>query len=157
MQKLLLVLLVVPGVLGAQDAKGPCPGSVGLDSGLTAWVAKPDHKPRRKQDGVVPTVQDATFTVTAPMEEDRNIASGGTMRIVVLVGVVDTTGKLVPTSTAITESPSQALTQAVCAAALQMSFVPAVLAGQKVPALYKERFAFYRSHMDINAPRGSRN
>jgi hypothetical protein len=116
-----------------------------------------DHKPRRKQDGVVPTVPDATFTMSTPMDEDRNIANTGVTKIVVLAGVVDTTGKLVPTSTAITESTSPALTQAVCAAAVQMSFDPAVLGGQKVPALYKERFKFVQSHLDINAPRGSRN
>jgi hypothetical protein len=156
MRKFLCLAVFAPALVAAQDAKGPCPGAVGPDSALQGFTAKPDRKPRRKQDGIVPQVQDATFTVSTPEDEDRNVSNGSMAKIVILVGVVDTTGKLMPTSLAITQSPSGALTQAVCAAALQMAFVPAEKAGQKVPGEYKERFAFYRSHVDNNAPRGSR-
>jgi len=156
MRKILCLLMLAPALVGAQDAKGPCPGAVGPDSGLQGFVSKPDRKPRRKQDGIVPQIQDGTFTISTPEDEDRNISNGSMAKIVILVGVVDTTGKLMPTSLAITQSPSASLTQAVCAAALQMVFVPAEKAGQLVAAEYKERFAFYRSHVDNNAPRGSR-
>ena len=118
MRKFVFLIAFAPAVLSAQDAKGPCPGSVGPDSGLQGFVAKPDRKPRRKQDGIVPTIQDGTFTVSTPMDEDRNIANGSVPKIVILVGVVDTTGKLEPASLAITQSPSQQLTDAVCASAV---------------------------------------
>jgi hypothetical protein len=151
------VLALAPAIAFAQDAKGPCPGAVGPNSALDGNVSKPDRKPRRKEDGIVPIVQTGQFVMSTPMDEDRNVADGSIPRIVVLIAVVDTTGKIIPTSAEISESPSPGLSQAVCQAALQMQFVPALLHGQKVAAIYKERFAFHQAHMDINAPRGSRN
>jgi hypothetical protein len=137
------VLAFAPALLGAQNPKGPCPGSVGLDSALQEYVPKPDHKPRRKQDGAVPTVVDGSFTVvTVAQDFSRNVVTEGGAKFVILVGVVDTTGKLEPTSLAITESPYGVLSDAVCTAALQMEFDPATTGGRKVPAVYKERFTF---------------
>jgi hypothetical protein len=147
-----LVLAFAPALAGAQNAKGPCPGSVGLDSALQEYVTKPDHKPRRKQDGVVPTVADGSFTLaTAAQDYSRNVVTEGGAKFVVLVGVVDTTGKLEPTSLAITESPYGVLTDAVCTAALQMEFDPATTGGRKVPAVYRERFNF-RQVMGVEDP-----
>ena len=151
------VLALAPAIAFAQDAKGPCPGAVGPNSALDGDVSKPDRKPRRKEDGIVPIVQTGQFVMSTPMDEDRNVADGSIPRIVVLIAVVDTTGKIIPTSAEISESPSPGLSQGVCQASLQMQFVPALLHGQKVAAIYKERFAFHQAHMDINAPRGSRN
>jgi hypothetical protein len=141
--RLALVLGLLPALANAQETKGPCPGSVGLDSALQGYVNKPDHKPHRKHDGVVPTVADGSFVLASALQDyNRNVVSESAIKDVVLVGVVDTTGKLEPTSLAITESPSDVLTDAVCTAALRMEFDPASTGGRKVPALYKERYSF---------------
>jgi hypothetical protein len=150
--RLMCVLAVTPALLGAQGAKGVCPGSVGPDSALQGYVSKPDKKPHRKRDGVVPTVQDGTFTTTAPLQADRSMNAEWVNSVdVTLLGVVDTTGQLEPTSVLIAESNNIALSQAVCTAALQMQFDPAIKGGQKVAALYKEQFEFYRQRKDLSS------
>ena len=156
MRKILCVLAFAPALLCAQNAKGPCPGSVGLDPVvLQGTVEKPDRKPRRKHDDVVPHVQGSNFSTVAPDDEDRNFQHTSIPKIVNLVGVVDTTGKLEPASLMITDSPSPALSAAVCEAAVQMAFIPAEDHGQKVRAQYKERFTFYNSHHDTSTDPGS--
>jgi len=154
-QRVLCVLAFAPALLGAQVKEGPkglCPGSVGPDSALQGFVSKPDHKPRRKQDGVVPTVQGGSYTTTAPQQADRSMDAEVVGEVdVTLIGVVDTVGQMDPTSVLISQSTNSNLSQAVCAAALQMLFDPAVKGGQKVAALYKEQFAFYRQRKDLSS------
>jgi hypothetical protein len=152
MRKILCTIAFVPAVLGAQAGKSPCPGAVGLDSALQGYVSKPDRKPRRRQDGIVPILKDPTYSTAVPQQEGRDFGVGNMTKIVVLVGVVDTTGKLIPTSLAVTQSPNADFTDAVCAAGPQMAFDPALRGGQKVAAVYTERFIFYRNHMGINTP-----
>jgi hypothetical protein len=152
MRKILCLLAVAPALLQAQSNKGACPGAVGPDSALQGYVSKPDKKPRRRQDGVVPILQDPTYTTSQPQQEGRDFGVGNATKIVILTGVVDTTGKLIPTSLAVTQSPNDDFMNAVCAAGPQMAFDPAVKGGQKVAAIYTERFIFYRNHMGINTP-----
>jgi hypothetical protein len=148
---LVSVLVVTPALLGAQ-AKGVCPGSVGPDSALQGYVSKPDKKPRRKHDGVVPTVQDGSYSATMPQQADRSMNAESLNTVeVTLIGVVDTTGQLEPTSVMIAESNNVALSQAVCTAALQMQFDPGMKGGQKVAAWYKEQFEFYRQHKQLSS------
>jgi hypothetical protein len=146
------VLALAPALLSAQGTKGLCPGSVGPDSGLQGYVSKPDKKPRRKHDGVVPTVQDGSFSATPPQQADRRMNAEFVNSVnVTLIGVVDTAGRLDPTSVLIAESSNTALNQSVCTAALEMLFDPAMKGGQKVAAVYKEQFEFYRQHKDLSA------
>jgi hypothetical protein len=148
MRSTLILLVLAPALLRAQDAKGPCPGSVGLDSALQGYVTKPDRKPHRQADGVELTVDDGSFVLVTPTNEGRDFYNGGATKVVRMVAVVDTTGMLDSTSVAITESPSPALTNAVCAAALRMRFDPATQGGRKVRAVYKDWFTF-RAQYDI--------
>jgi hypothetical protein len=153
MKHVLCVFVLVPALLSAQDAKGPCPGSIGPDSVLHGYVMKPDRKPHRQDDGVAPDAEDAGFTlVTAANASQLGSQMGSNSnapRTVRFVGVVDTTGKLDSTSVAITESPNPALSRAVCTALLQMRFDPAMQGGRRVAALYKDWFTF-REHFDVS-------
>jgi hypothetical protein len=149
MKRILCLLACIPALAAGQDTRGPCPGSVGLDSVLQGYVTKPDHKPRRQDDGVEPTVDDGSFVlVTGRNDNGAAMANANGTKVVRLVAVVDTTGRLDTTSVAITDSPNAVLTQAVCTAALQMRFDPATLRGRKVAALYKDWFTF-RERYDL--------
>jgi hypothetical protein len=148
MKRMLCLLAFAPAIARAQDGKGPCPGSVGLDSALQGYVTKPDRKPHRQADGVEPVVDDGSFVLVTAQNEGHYVVNGGATRIVRLVGVVDTTGRLDSTSVAIAESPNAVLSNAVCTAALQMRFDPATKDGRKVPVVYKDWFTF-REQFDL--------
>jgi hypothetical protein len=153
MKRIFCLLACIPAIAAGQDSKGLCPGSVGLDSVLQGYVTKPDHKPRRQDDGVVPTVDDGSFVlVTGRNDNGDAMANAGGTKVVRLVAVVDTAGRLDTSSVSVPDSPDAALTQAVCTAALQMRFDPATLRGQKVAAVYKDWFTF-RERYDIKTGR----
>jgi hypothetical protein len=153
MKWVLCLLACAPALAAGQDTKGLCPGSVGLDSVLQGYVSKPDHKPHRQDDGVEPTVDDGSFVlVTGRNDNGAAIANAGGSKVVRLVGVVDTTGRLDSTSVTVPDAPNALLMQAVCTAALQMRFDPATRGGRKVAALYKDWFTF-RERYDINTSR----
>jgi hypothetical protein len=156
MNRMLCLLAFAPAIARAQDAKGPCPGSVGLDSALQGYVAKPDHKPHRQADGVEPTVDDGSFVLLTAGNEGHDMLNGGANKIVRLVGVIDTTGKFDSTSVTITESPYAVLSDAVCTAARQMRFDPATMKdGRKVPVVYKDWFTFRQQFDMSRMPRRS--
>jgi hypothetical protein len=143
MRKVLMVLAFAPALARAQDARGPCPGSVGLDSVLQGYVTKPDRKPHRQADGVEPVLDDGGgYMLATARNAGPTVTNGGASKFVRFVGVVDTTGRLDSTSVTIMESPSPVLSAAVCAAAREMRFDPAMRGGRKVPALYKDWFSF---------------
>jgi hypothetical protein len=139
-------LLLAPAMLAAQDAKGPCPNSIGLNAQLQGFVLKPDHKPRRLEDGVEPDIEQTYYQLVTPANEMHEVANGGATKTVSFQGVVDTLGIIDTSSVTITESPTLALSRAVCAAALQMKFEPATLGGKKVPAVYKGWYNFRETY-----------
>lgn len=143
--------LAVPVLLAAQNAKGPCPNSVGLNAELQGYVMKPDHKPQRMADDVEPDVEQTHYQIVTPANEMHAVANGGATKTVTFEGVVDTLGRIDSTSVTITESPNGTLSLSVCAAALQMKFEPATLGGKKVPAVYKGYYHF-RETYDIQTP-----
>ena len=151
---LTLALLVGMTATAAAQSKpelGPCAGADVLDSATKATiVAKPDRKPRRQDNGVEPQVQDAKFHTLSQYDLDKETESGGPRKWVVITGVVDTTGHIDPKTAIVTQSSSVALSHAVCDAWVKMAFSPATLHGQKVPAMYQERFIFEQSVADLN-------
>jgi hypothetical protein len=151
--------LVIMGLIATASAAraqgnpalGPCAGADVLDSATKASiVAKPDRKPRRQDNGVTPQVQDAHFHTLSQMDLDKETASGGQRKWVMISGVVDTTGHIDPKTAIVTQSSSIALSHAVCDAWVKMAFAPAVWHGQKVPAMYQERFIFEQGVADLN-------
>lgn len=141
-----LVLLVVMSATAAAQgnpALGPCAGADVLDSATKASiVAKPDRKPRRQDNGVYPNVQDMKFHMLTQFDLDKETEAGGQRKWVMITGVVDTTGHIDPKTAIVTQSSSIGLSHAVCDAWVKMAFSPAVSHGQKVPAMYQERFVF---------------
>jgi hypothetical protein len=147
----LLVAMSATAAAQGNPALGPCAGADALDSATKASiVAKPDRKPRRQDNGVVPQVQDAHFHTLSQVDLDRETESGGQRKWVMISGVVDTTGHIDPKTAIVTQSSSIALSHAVCDAWVKMAFSPAVWHGQKVPAMYQERFIFEQSATDLN-------
>jgi hypothetical protein len=138
---LALALLVVATATAAAQgnpAVGPCAGAADLDSATKATIAaKPDRKPRRQDDIVV---QDRHFQMLSSADDDRNLE--GPKKWVVASGVVDTTGRLDPKTATIVQSSSISLSHAVCDAIVKVAFSPALLHGEKVRAMYQERFIF---------------
>jgi hypothetical protein len=137
---------LVPAMLAAQNAKGPCPNSVGLNAELQGYVMKPDHKPQRLADDVEPNVEQTYYQMVTPANEMHQMANGGATKTVSFEGVVDTLGRMDSTSVTITESPNGTLSLSVCAAAVQMKFEPATLGGKKVPAIYKSYYHFRETY-----------
>jgi hypothetical protein len=122
-----------------------------LDSATKAsLVAKPDRKPRRQDNGIEPVVQDMKFHQLSQQDMDKE-GEGGPRKWVLITGVVDTTGHIDPKTAIITQSSSVGLSHAVCDAWVKMAFAPAVSHGQKVPAMYQERFIFALGAADINS------
>jgi hypothetical protein len=149
-----LVLLRASHTAAAQGnpALGPCAGADVLDSATKAsLVAKPDRKPRRQDNGVTPQVQDMKFHTLSQLDLDKETNAGGQRKWVMITGVVDTTGHIDPKTAIVTQSSSVGLTHAVCDAWVKMAFSPAVYHGQKVPAMYQERFIFEQGATDINS------
>lgn len=149
----LAALVAMSATAAAQNpAVGPCAGASDvLDSATKASLAaKPDRKPRRQDNGVVPVLENSHFQLLSAADQDRNTDYGAPAKWVVATGVVDTTGHIDPKTATIKQSSSVALSHAVCDAWLKMAFTPAMLHGQKVPALYQERFVFQQSVVDIN-------
>jgi hypothetical protein len=109
-------------------------------------VTKPDHKPQRLADDVEPDVEQTYYQRVTASNEMQHLANGGSTKTVSVQGVVDTLGRMDSSSVTITESPSPALSQAVCTAALQMKFEPATLGGKKVPAIYKTWYQFRETY-----------
>lgn len=147
-------LVAMSAQAAAQNAAvGPCAGAQEtLDSATKASVvAKPDRKPRRQDNGVRPIAQDTKFRMLTQMDMDQHVESGAPRKWVVATGVVDTTGHIDPKTAIIKQSSSVGLSHAVCDAWVKMAFAPAMLHGQKVPALYQERFVFEQSVTDINS------
>jgi len=148
-----LVLLLASHAAAAQGKPelGPCAGADVLDSATKASiVAKPDRKPRRQDNGVMPMVQDMKFHALTQVDLDKE-TEGGPRKWVVITGVVDTTGHIDPKTAIVTQSSSVGLTHAVCDAWVKMAFAPATYHGQKVPAMYQERFIFEQGATDINS------
>ena len=149
-----LMLLLASHAAAAQGnaALGPCAGADVLDSATKASiVAKPDRKPRRQDNGIEPQVQDMKFHNLSQLDLDKETDAGGPRKWVVITGVVDTTGHIDPKTAIVTQSSSVGLTHAVCDAWLKMAFAPAMSHGQKVPAMYQERFIFEQGATDINS------
>jgi hypothetical protein len=149
-----LVLLLASHTAAAQGKPelGPCAGADVLDSATKASiVAKPDRKPRREDNGVMPMVQDMKFHTLTQLDLDKETEGGGPRKWVVITGVVDTTGHIEPKTAIVTQSSSVGLTHAVCDAWVKMAFSPAMYHGQKVPAMYQERFIFEQGATDINS------
>lgn len=142
------VLVAMSATAAAQNpAVGACAGASDvLDSATKAGIAaKPDRKPRRVDNGVVPIVQNSHFQMLTSADDDRNLEAAGPEKWVVVTGVVDTTGHIDPTTAVVKQSSSVALTHAVCDAWVKMAFTPAEWHGQKVRAVYQERFVFRQS------------
>jgi hypothetical protein len=154
--RILLVLAALVAMSASALAQNPAVGACAgadetLDSATKASIAaKPDRKPRRQDNGIEPVAQDSHFHSLAVADEDRNIDTGTPTKWVVVTGVVDTTGHIDPRTAVIKQSSSVALSHAVCDAWVKMAFTPAMLHGQKVPAVYQERFVFQQSAVDIN-------
>jgi len=147
-----LVLLLASQTAAAQGnpALGPCAGADVLDSATKASiVAKPDRKPRRQDNGIQPQVQDLKYHSLSQLDLDKE-TEGGPRKWVMITGVVDTTGHIDPKTAIVTQSSSVGLTHAVCDAWVKMAFSPAMYHGQKVPAMYQERFIFEQGVADIN-------
>jgi hypothetical protein len=150
----LAALVAMSATAAAQNnaAVGPCAGAEPLDSATKASIpAKPDHKPRRQDNGIMPVATDMHFRMLTQTDMDQNFESGAPRKWVIVTGVVDTTGHIDPKTAAIKESSSVGLSHAVCDAWVKMAFAPATLHGQKVPGLYQERFIFEQSVTDINS------
>jgi hypothetical protein len=149
----LLVVMSATAAAQGNPALGPCAGADVLDSATKASItAKPDRKPRRQENGVYPMVQDMSFHMLSQYDLDKEI-EGGQRKWVMITGVVDTTGRIDPKTAIITQSSSIGLSHAVCDAWVKMAFSPAVNHGQKVPAMYQERFVFEvgaASQADLN-------
>jgi hypothetical protein len=138
-------LIATAATAGAQGnpALGPCAGADVLDSATKASiVAKPDRKPRRQDNGVYPNVQDMKFHMLTQFDLDKESEAGGPRKWVTITGVVDTAGHIDPKTAIITQSSSIPLSHAVCDAWVKMAFSPGIYHGQKVPAMYQERFVF---------------
>jgi hypothetical protein len=153
---MLLSLVAMSATAAAQKvnpAVGPCAGADdALDSATKAsLVAKPDHKPHRQDNGIMPVATDMHFRMLTQTDVDQNFESGAPRKWVIATGIVDTTGRIDPKTAVIKESSSVGLSHAVCDAWVKMAFAPATLHGQKVPAPYQERFIFEQSVTDINS------
>jgi len=147
----LLVVTTATAAAQGNPALGPCAGADVLDSATKASVvAKPDRKPRRQDNGVEPVVQDMKFHQLSQQDMDKESESGP-RKWVMITGVVDTTGHIDPKTAIVTQSSSVGLSHAVCDAWVKMAFAPAMYHGQKVPAMYQERFIFEQGVADINS------
>lgn len=147
-------IVVMSATAAAQNAAvGPCAGAdESLDSATKASIpSKLDRKPRRQDNGVAPMAQDLRFHMLSGSDLDQNFQSGAPRKWVVATGVVDTTGHIDPKTAMIKQSSSVGLSHAVCDAWVKMAFAPAMYHGQKVPAMYEERFIFEQSVTDINS------
>jgi hypothetical protein len=150
---ILAVFVVMSATAAAQNAAvGACAGATDvLDSATKASLpAKLDKKPRRQDNGIEPVAQNSRFQILNSTDEDRNTQSGAPAKWVVATGVVDTTGHIDPKTATIKQSSSVLLSHAVCDAWVKMAFTPATLHGQKVPAMYQERFVFQQSVVDAS-------
>jgi hypothetical protein len=104
-------------------------------------VDHPDAKPRRLDLTQELTVGQGAYRLETDEDLDHGLA-GNKYRVSV-TALIDTGGRAIPGSVAITASNSGRLSQAVCDAMKTMRFKAAKKGGAPVVAMYKETLTFY--------------
>ena len=129
----------------AQDSfgVGPCPVFGHDTTPIGDIVKNPDSKPRRVDMGQELTVGQGAYRLATDEDLDHNMV--GQMRRVGVAAIIDTSGRAIPGTIAITSSTSGRLSQAICQAMSTMKFRPGKKAGVPVFAMYSEKMQFFGS------------